>query len=79
MLAIMRVSPDGSFTQSALPLTVPADIDREWLAEVKYEWGDSYRENFALSYDGAEVMGTVSLLDRRKSSIDIPDCHCNFS
>ncbi len=69
-VAAMRVSPDGSSTQSALPLAVPADIDGEWLAEVKYEWGDSYREDFALSYDGVEVMGTVSYLGRKRAVMD---------
>jgi hypothetical protein len=69
-VAAMRVSPDGSSAQPALPAAAPADIDGEWVAEVKYDWGDSYREDFALNYDGAEVMGTVSYLGRKRAVSD---------
>lgn len=67
-VAAMRVTP-GEAKPPAVGAAA-ADIDGEWLAEVKYDWGDGYSETFALNYDGTEVMGTASYLGRKRALFD---------
>lgn len=69
-VAAMRATPAAGAPQDAAPSVVPAEIDGEWSAEVKYDWGDSHRENFKLHYDGTEVLGTASYLGRERTLFD---------
>lgn len=69
-MATVRVAPDAGSIQGAVPAVPPAEIDGEWSAEVEYDWGDTHQEDFALNYDGTEVLGTASYLGRKRAVFD---------
>jgi hypothetical protein len=43
-----------------------ADIAGKWTATVKYDWGDTYQENFQFEVDGHELSGMVGFLGDRE-------------
>jgi hypothetical protein len=47
-----------------------ADIDGKWVAEVTYDWGETYREAFAFRQRDGEVLGSVSFLGATRSLFD---------
>lgn len=65
-VAAMRITPGVTAGPEAAPVAV-ADIDGEWRAEVKYDWGDTHNEDFAFNYDGTEVLGTASYLGKKRA------------
>lgn len=65
-VAAMRIMPGVAAGPEAVPVPV-ADIDGEWRAEVKYDWGDTHNEDFAFNYDGTEVLGTASYLGKKRA------------
>jgi hypothetical protein len=69
-VAAMRATPGADAPAPIAAMPAPADISGEWSAEVKYDWGDTHRENFELNYDGAEVVGTASYLGARRAVFD---------
>lgn len=69
-VAAMRAAPGSGVAMDAAPLAALADIGGEWSAEVTYDWGDTHTENFALNYDGTEVLGTASYLGVKRAVFD---------
>ncbi len=65
-VAAMRITPGVTAGPEAAAVAV-ADIDGEWRAEVKYDWGDTHNEDFAFNYDGTEVLGTASYLGKKRA------------
>lgn len=65
-VAAMRITPGVTAGPEAVPVAV-ADIDGQWRAEVKYDWGDTHNEDFAFNYDGTEVLGTASYLGKKRA------------
>jgi Tfp pilus assembly protein PilF len=47
-----------------------ADVAGEWVADVKYSWGDQHPERFTFNVDGDDVFGTASFLRVRRGIVD---------
>jgi len=69
-VAAMRIMPGESVAPTPAAEVAVADIAGEWQAEVKYDWGDAYREDFTFTYDGTEVLGTASYLGKKRALFD---------
>jgi hypothetical protein len=59
---------DGSTAAAAA--TSAATVDGKWIAEVTYDWGETYREAFAFRQRDGEVLGSASFLGARRSLFD---------
>lgn len=56
----------GSGSGAGTTTTPAANVAGEWEANVKYDWGDSYKELFEFETDGQQLSGTAGFLGSRK-------------
>jgi lipoprotein NlpI len=71
----MSPAAGGTITTTTAPASgAPAaprvNLAGEWVADVKYSWGDTHPERFSFKVDGADVLGTASFLRVRRGILD---------